>query len=316
MSEMARPTVSGADAEPLSARDLVAFAAAVEAGSVHGAGDTLGLTQSAVSKRIQSLERRTGVALLERGRIGVRPTKAGRLLYPEAKQALAALDRAAAIVAEASEDARHDLRLAASHTIGEFLLPGWLAAFRTAAPDARLHIQVDVVNSPGVLSELRAGDAEIGFVEGVDSLASFEALTLMRDELVVVVAANHRWAGRRTVAPQELAREPYLARERDSGTRAVAAEALARAGVALEPALETPSIQALKRAVLDGGFTLVSAAAVQPDVEAGALCALRARGVDLGRDLRAVRRRTASPIGAARRLWAWLRERCPSADRG
>lgn len=312
--DLRRPMLSGAETEPLSGRDLVAFAAAVESASVHGAADALGLTQSAVSKRIQSLERRTGVTLLERSRVGVRPTDAGRGLYPEAKQALAALERAAGVVAEASETARHDLRLAASHTIGEFLLPGWLATFRADVQDARLHIQVDVVNSPGVLSELRAGAVEVGFVEGLDSVAGFEALTLMRDELVVVIAPDHRWARRRALRASELALEPYLARERDSGTRAVAAAALARAGVTLEPAFETPSIQGLKRAVLSGGFTVMSDATVRSEVAAGVLRTVRVRDAGLDRRLRAIRRRPAPPPGAARRLWGWLVERALADD--
>jgi len=67
-------------ANPLSAGGLVAFVAAVEASSVHGAADALDLTQSAVTKRLQALERRGGVVLFGRGRFGVRPTPAGRLL--------------------------------------------------------------------------------------------------------------------------------------------------------------------------------------------------------------------------------------------
>ncbi|MGH2946665.1 MAG: LysR family transcriptional regulator, partial [Solirubrobacteraceae bacterium] len=73
------------ESEPLSGRDLLAFVLAVETGSVHGAADALGLTQSAVTKRIQALERRTGATLLRRGRLGAATTEAGRALYPEAK---------------------------------------------------------------------------------------------------------------------------------------------------------------------------------------------------------------------------------------
>jgi DNA-binding transcriptional LysR family regulator len=74
-----------APSEPLSARDVATFAAAVETGSIQAAADALALTQSAATKRIQRLERRLGVTLLDRGRYGVRPTDAGRSLYPDAK---------------------------------------------------------------------------------------------------------------------------------------------------------------------------------------------------------------------------------------
>ncbi len=85
--ETMRVTLAGAD--PLPSAELAAFVVAVEAGSVHGAADALGLTASAVTKRLQSLERRTGVVLFDRGRHGLRSTSAGRVLYPEAKAALA-----------------------------------------------------------------------------------------------------------------------------------------------------------------------------------------------------------------------------------
>jgi len=77
--------------EPLAGRDLAAFVAAVETGSVQGAADALQLTQSAATKRLQALERRVGRRLLHRGPRGAHPTAAGKLLYPEAKQALDAL---------------------------------------------------------------------------------------------------------------------------------------------------------------------------------------------------------------------------------
>ena len=117
------------------------------------------------------------------------------------------------------------LALAASHTIGEFLLPGWLAAFRQSHPDVRA--QIDIVNSPGVLSAIRDHTADIGFVEGVDLLEGLDAITVHRDELVAVAAGEHRRARRRSVPARDLASEPYFAREPGSGTRAVAAAALA-----------------------------------------------------------------------------------------
>jgi DNA-binding transcriptional LysR family regulator len=295
--------------EPLPANGLAAFVAAVEAGTLHGAADELGLTQSAVTKRIQTLERRTGLTLLDRGRLGAQPSDAGRLLYPEAKQALAALGRAADVLRRASDARAHALRIAASHTLGEFLVPRWLAEFRAHAADPMLQTEVDIGNSPHVLALVRAGEVELGFVEGLDSLRGLESQTLMHDELVVVVAAGHRWAGRRSVGVRELAAEDYLTRERDSGTRAVVTAALAAAGVELEPALVTPSIQGLKRAVLSGGFTVLSPVAVEGEVAAGTLHTLRVRGVDLARELHAVRDGRPARGSAAARFWSWLRRR-------
>ena len=117
--------------DPLSGRELAAFVAAVDAHTLYAAADALALTQSAVTKRVASLERRVGQRLLERGRTGVRPTAAGRALYPEARAALAALERARRAVADPGADAA--LAVAASHTVAGYLLPGWLAG--GGAPD-------------------------------------------------------------------------------------------------------------------------------------------------------------------------------------
>lgn len=300
--------MTGLPPDPLSGRDIAAFVAAFESQSMHAAADALGLTQSAVSKRVQTLERRTGVRLLERNRNGVRPTKAGRVLYPEAKQALAALTRAAAALEAATDTERHVLRLAASHTIGEFLLPNWLAGFRAADRDPSLRAEVDIVNSPGVLGLVRGGSLAIGFVEGPDALDGIEALTLMRDQLVVVVGPDHRWTRRRQVRLRELGNERFYARERDSGTREVVTNALERHGMRLEAALEAASIQALKRAVLADGFTILSTVAVEQEVRTGTLRSLTVQDVSFDRELRVIRSRHDESRSAAQRLWRWLRD--------
>jgi DNA-binding transcriptional LysR family regulator len=301
-------------ADPLSGGELAAFVAAVDAASVNGAADALDLTQSAVTKRIQSLERRVGLRLLDRGRFGVRATAAGRALYPQARQALDALARAEEVVGELRERDRRVLTLAASHTIGEFLLPGWLAAFAVSRASAAggsgsgggVRSQVDIVNSPGVLSAVRERRAEIGFVEGLDDLDGVEAITVHHDEIVVVVDAAHRWARRRSLAPADLAREPYLTREAGSGTRGVADAALRGAGVELVPALEVASTQSVKRALHSGGFSLLSALAVEAEQRAGSLRAIPVRDVDLRRPLRAVRASRPPLTQPAAGFWAWL----------
>jgi DNA-binding transcriptional LysR family regulator len=292
--------------EPLSSNDLAAFVLAVETGSLSAAAQELELTQSAVTKRIASLERRLATRLLERGSFGARSTEAGRLLYPEAKQALAALRHAASVVATHSAQAPA-LRLAASHTIGEFLLPGWIGGFRLTQPDPQ-RAQVEVTNSRRVMSLVREGAVEIGFVESRHRPGELVELQLGCDEIVCVVAVSHPWARRTRVPARALLDDRYVARERGSGTRAVASEALEQAGIELRPTFEVTSTQGLKRAVLDGGFTLISRLAVEAEERSGTLRALPVSGVDLRRALRAVRRR--SPISpSGQRFWRHLVQR-------
>jgi DNA-binding transcriptional LysR family regulator len=291
-------------ANPLAGSELAAFVAALEAGSVHGAADALQLTQSAVTKRIQMLERRVGGRLFERGRFGVRPTQLGRTVYPAAKRALEALDQVAEAVKLSRADGSLDLTLSASHTIGEFLLPDWLADFRRDRPD--IHPQLEIVNSLGVIDAVRENRSEIGFVEGLQAPDGVQTLTVARDEIVVVVAAAHPWAHRRSITAQELITEAYLTREAASGTRAVATAALAAVGINLVPSLQAASAQSLKRALTGGGFTLISRLTIEAEAQAGVLVGLPVRGVDLHRELRAIARRRPALTGPARVFWRWL----------
>jgi DNA-binding transcriptional LysR family regulator len=273
--------------DPLSGRDLAAFVTAVETGSVQGAADALALTQSAATKRIQALERRLGRELLDRGSSGVRPTSTGRVLYPLAREALAALERAEAGLN--APDALAVLRIQSSRTVGETLLGQWLAAFRT------------------VVRAVRDGEAEIGFIEGpAETMRGLHELVVAEDEICVVVASDHPWARRRSVPVKALAEQPFLAREAGSGTRAVAAARLSQAGVELMPALEVSSTEGLKRALAAGGFSLLSRRTIAAELSAGTLAAVPVTGTELWRSFRAVRRARPALQGPAREFWRWL----------
>jgi DNA-binding transcriptional LysR family regulator len=297
-------------ADPVSSSELSAFVATYEAGTVQGAADALNLTQSAVTKRLQALERRLGAAVFDRGRTGVTPTLLGQTIYPPAKEALAQLHAVAGAAQATRAGDQQTLRLSASLTIGEFLLPRWLSTFRAQEPS--VHPQLEVVNSASVLAAVRDGRSTIGFIESGAPPAGLESLIVARDELVAVVAGDHPWARRRSLSASALARESYLTRERDSGTRAVATAALAERGVVLEPALEVASTESLKRMIAQGGFSILSGLAIAEEQRAGLLVGLPVRDLALARELRAVRRRprrdaSASQPSAARRFWEWLR---------
>ena len=176
-------------------------------------------------------------------------------------------------------------------------------------------MSVLITNSEEVLRAVRDGACECGFVEGPPQGArGLEELVVAHDEIRAVVAADHPWARRRSVSLAALAREPFLAREPGSGTRAVAVQTLAAAGVALHPTLEVSSAEGLKRAVLGGGFTLLSERVVAAEIAAGTLAAIPVAGVELRRSLRAVRRRRPAPTGVARSFWEWLGSAAARAD--
>src|ERR1700744_5230601 len=258
-------------------------------GSLGRAAAEHGISQPAASPRLRQLEARLALALLKRSPRGSKLTPAGALV---AGWAQTAVDAAAALDAGVTALRReHEsrVRIVASMTVAEYLLPGWLTALRALDPGAA--VALSAVNSADVAEAGRSGAAEVGFVEGPGRPGGLRAARVGRDELTVVVAPTHPWARRRRgIDAAELAATPLVAREAGSGTRRVFEQALAQAGLtAAEPAAELSSTTAIKSAVATGaGPAVLSSLAVAAELASGAVRAVPVLGLDLRRDLRAV----------------------------
>lgn len=257
------------------------------AGSIGQAAKLHGLTQPAASIRLRQLESRLGVSLLERSAQGTRLTTTGELVASWAQPVLDRADELDTSLEALRSGHRTQLRIAASLTIAEYLLPRWLIALRVAQPETRTSLTSG--NSAEVSARVQAGQADVGFVEGPDVPDGLQARVVARDELVLVVAPTHRWARRRTaLSVADVAATPLVSRERGSGTRDAWERAL---GVPLaDAALEVTSTTAIKAAVMGGlAPAVLSAHAVAAELTAGTLVRVRTPdGLDLTRRLRAV----------------------------
>lgn len=256
-------------------------------GGIGAAARAHGISQPAASARIQQLEARIGVALVDRSPRGSQLSKAGALVADWARPVVeAAADLEAGIAALRDERDGH-LRVAASLTVAEYLLPKWLAALRTLDP--RTAVALTSGNSTEVAARVLAGDADLGFVEGPELPGGLRAETVATDELRLVVAPGHPWARRKRKAqPEELAATPLISREHGSGTRRALELALAPHPLA-EPLLELSSTTAIKTAVMEGiGPAVLGAHTVATELSAGTLIGLDVAGIDLHRTLRLV----------------------------
>ncbi|MGG7574897.1 LysR family transcriptional regulator [Streptomyces sirii] len=271
-------------------------------GSLGRAARARGISQPAASSRLRAMERQLGVALVERSPRGSRLTDAGVLVTDWARrvvEAAEALD-AGAQALRGRRDSR--LRVAASMTIAEYLLPGWLISLRAELPGTAVSLLAG--NSSAVAERLAQGEADLGFVEGLQVPAGLDGAVIGHDRLVVVAAPSHRWARRRTeLTAAELAATPLILRERGSGTRQVLDAALAEHGGLAEPLLELASTTAVKAAVVsEAAPSVLSELAVGEELSARRLVEIPVRGLRLGRDLRAVWPSGQRPVGPARHL--------------
>ncbi|MFH8982544.1 LysR family transcriptional regulator [Streptomyces varsoviensis] len=271
-------------------------------GSLGRAARELGITQPAASSRIRSMERMLGVSLVERSPRGSTLTPSGALVTDWARRVVEAAE-AFDVGAQALRGRRDSrLRVAASMTIAEYLLPGWLIALRGSRPDTAVSLFAG--NSTAVAERVLGGAADLGFVEGLSVAPGLDGAVIGHDHLVVVVAPTHPWARRRApLDPAELAATPLLLRERGSGTRQVLDAALAAHGGLTAPLLELASTTAVKAAVVSGaGPSVLSELALGEELAARRLVQIPVEAVRLGRDLRAVWPTGQRPAGPARDL--------------
>ncbi|MGP9021822.1 LysR family transcriptional regulator [Streptomyces sp. BR1] len=276
-------------------------------GSLGRAARDLGITQPAASSRIRAMERRLGVALVDRSPRGSKLTAEGVLVTDWARRVVEAAEAfdAGAQALRGRRDSR--LRVAASMTIAEYLLPGWLIALRAERPGTAVSLHAG--NSALVAERLLAGEADLGFVEGLSVPSGLDGAVIGHDRLVVVAAPSHPWARRRTpLTAAELAAAPLILREEGSGTRQVLDAALAAAGGPASPLLELASTTAVKAAVVSGaGPSVLSELALGEELASRRLARIPLEGVRLSRDLRAVWRTGHRPTGPARDLLSLTR---------
>ncbi len=270
----------------LTALDL--YASVVELGSLGRAAKMHGIAQPSASSRIRNLERQLGVTLLTRSATGSIPTPEGIVVSGWTDAILrAAHDLEAGLEALKAEQSGR-LRIAASYTIAEYLLPGWLGRFSREHP--RDTVALDVENSTHVLAELERGEADIGFIETPLETPSMSEVIVAHDQLVAVVPPDHEWALREAVDMTELAQTPLVMREQGSGTREALEQALHDAGHGLPVSvLELGSTSAVRSAVLSGNSpTVISRLAVASELRDGLLVEVPITDLKIERDLRAV----------------------------
>jgi molybdate transport repressor ModE-like protein len=301
----------------LSARmpDLAALEvllAIARTGSLGAAGREIGLTQQAVSARVTSMEGLTGVRLVIRTKRGSKLTPAGVVAVQWSDRLLELAHQVDAGFAMLRADSRNRVRVSASLTIAEQLLPRWLVTMQAAAArrgTTAPEVILTATNSDHVLAAVRDDDADLGFVESPGIPRGVRSRVVAHDELVVVVPANHKWARRSApITAAELNDTPLVTRELGSGTRdflsTALKEALGAEADQVPPVLELSTAAAVRAAVLAGaGPAVMSKLAVEDDFALGRLRAVAVADLDLQRALRAVwvGART-PPAGAIRHL--------------
>jgi DNA-binding transcriptional LysR family regulator len=257
----------------MTLEQLRVFVAVAERQHVTRAAEALNIAQSAVSASIATLEGRHGAKLFNRVGRGIELTEAGALFLAEARAVLARAESAELVLSELGGLKRGALSVYASQTIAGYWLPRHLVAFHRSYPGVTVRLSIG--NTSQAAAAVRGGEADLGFVEGEVEEPVLISEQIARDQLVIVVGAEHPWSEGKRLNKEDLLNVDWVMREPGSGTRSGFEHALEGLGLSphsLRVALELPSNEAVRAAVEAGmGATAISASVAAPSIEAGLL---------------------------------------------
>ena len=251
-------------------RQIRAFASVAETESFTKAAERLFLTQSAVSHSIRGLEEQLGTKLVERlgKRIGL--TQDGVVFLRRCRTVLQELEPAGRELDALKRWGQGRIRIGATHSLCQYLLPTVLREFRDSFPRCEVHIESgDTSELLGLLDEAKI-DLAIGIETRV--LAWCRYHQLFQDELAFVVSPLHPWASMKKVEIEAMGKESYLVYARQSETYRLIRSHFEKAGLRLRATLSLGSMEAIKEMAKIGiGVGIVAPWVARAEIEAGDL---------------------------------------------
>jgi DNA-binding transcriptional LysR family regulator len=264
-------------------RQLRTFKTVADLNSFSLAAQRLKLSQPSISYQVKALEQTLGLPLLDRLGKRVQLTEAGSLLYGYARRMLDVLDEATVAIEEMRGIKRGSLRVGASTTVGIYLLPAALGAFKKLHPG--LVISLEIGTRERVQEQVLRNELDLAVVGPALKDPDLAIIPFLSDELVVVAPAGHALANKRGLSLKDVAAAPFVMREAASGSRWSLEKAARKAGAKLTVAMELGSNGAIKHAVESGlGLAVISRYACALEFSSGRLVELDVRGFPIRRD--------------------------------
>lgn len=274
----------------LNIESLRMFCRVIDEGSISKAARLGYVTQPAVTKQIHQLEARYDALLFERIDGKLIPTKAGKTLYPFARDIIETFEQSQDAIKEVTGNGEVILHVGASYTIGDYLLPKLMRDFKEKFPNYKFSLTIE--NTPNILSKLDNKEIDIALVESAVNNSELLVERFAEDELLVVLPANHPWQAKEAVTVSDLMGESMIWREAESGTRLIVENALKEMGLSekMQVSMELGSIQSIKSAVeANLGISILPKLTVERELQYGILKQVGIADLTITRDLWMVR---------------------------
>ncbi|HCY85463.1 MAG TPA: LysR family transcriptional regulator [Desulfobacteraceae bacterium] len=276
------------------------FASVVEKKSFSKASETINLSQPTVSTHIKELEEHFQCRLLDRLGKVTEPTRAGLILYDYAKKILALRDEAQTAMLDFLGQTKGSLVVGGSTIPAGYIFPKLIGAFKTAYPE--VSITLNAGDTSQITRAVRNGTLELGVVGAKSNDPAIVQEPLVQDEMKLIIPAGHEWVGKQAVTCDALFSQPFIARERGSGTWQSILASIDDAGfdsARLSTGVTMGNSVSVIQGILSGvGISILSVMAVSEELRTKRLYALSVEGLDLTRYfyLTLAKKRSQSPI--------------------
>ena len=252
---------------------LKVFCDLAETESFTKAAQINGVTQSAVSQQISSLERIFKSLLIERSKKKFRMTREGQVLYDYSKQIIQTYESLHSKLQELKDIISGTIRVATIYSIGLHDLPPYIKKFMKSYPTVNVHVEYRRANQ--VYEDVYSNVVDLGLVAYPIKDSKLEIIPLRKEPLVVICNPQHPFAKQKSVKLKHLSTQKVIGFEPDIPTRKALDKILKEHGVEVKLAMEFDNVETVKRAVeIDAGISIVPEGTVIQEVNKQTLVAL------------------------------------------
>jgi DNA-binding transcriptional LysR family regulator len=286
---------------------LKVFCDLAETESFTKAAHINGVTQSAVSQQISSLERQFKSLLIERSKKKFRLTREGQVLYDYSKQIIQTYESLHSRLQEIKDIISGTIRVATIYSIGLHDLPHHIKRFLKDYPT--VHVHVEYKRSDHVYEDVVGNVVDLGLVAYPARDAKLEVVPLKKDPMVLICHPQHALAKHKSIKVKALAGQKFISFEQDIPTRKALDKILREHGTSVQHVMEFDNVETVKRAVeIDAGVAIVPSSTIAQELEKRTLAQVKVEDADLYRLLAAIHKKSKVLSPAMKQFISVLKE--------
>jgi LysR family transcriptional regulator, transcriptional activator of the cysJI operon len=286
---------------------LKVFCDLAETESFTKAAQINGVTQSAVSQQISSLERQFKSLLIERSKKKFRLTREGQVLYDYSKQIIQTYDGLHSKLQEIKDIISGTIRVATIYSIGLHDLPPYIKRFLKDYPTVHVHVEYRRANQ--VYEDVASNVVDLGLVAYPTKDAKLEIVALRKDPLVVICHPQHPFAKQKSLKLKAIADQKFIGFEPDIPTRKALDKVFKDYGVEVKTVMEFDNIETVKRAVeIDAGISVVPLGTIGQEINKQTLAAVPIDDAEMFRPLAAIYKKNKVLSPAMRQFISIIKE--------